>query len=129
MLSIDNVHIAVHIIDSMPRRKDPAAVALGRKGGKNSRVNLPPDQRTALARKAAAARWAKPVTQSDLKDQAGLQAAEWEGDMAAQMGAEAISERLVAGAGLKPGKLTFNKRTKRCEIATKKAPAQGKARN
>jgi hypothetical protein len=40
-------------------KKDPAAVALGRKGGKNSRINLTPEERTALARKAVAARWAK----------------------------------------------------------------------
>jgi len=39
------------------KKKDPAAVALGRKGGKNSRVNLTPEQATELARKAAAARW------------------------------------------------------------------------
>jgi hypothetical protein len=41
----------------MAKRKNPAAVALGRKGGKNSRANLTPEQRKALARKAAAARW------------------------------------------------------------------------
>lgn len=38
-------------------RKNPAAVALGRKGGKNSRKNLSPEQRTVLAKKAAATRW------------------------------------------------------------------------
>ena len=43
----------------MAKKKNPAAVALGRKGGKNSRVNLTPEQRTKLARKAVAARWAK----------------------------------------------------------------------
>jgi len=41
------------------KRKNPAAVALGRKGGKNSRANLTPAQKTALAKKAAAARWTK----------------------------------------------------------------------
>jgi hypothetical protein len=41
------------------KRKDPAAVALGRKGGRNSRVNLTPEQRKELAQKAAAARWGK----------------------------------------------------------------------
>ncbi len=40
-------------------RRFPAAVALGRKGGRNSRINLTPDERTRLARKAAAARWRK----------------------------------------------------------------------
>jgi hypothetical protein len=41
------------------KKKNPAAVALGRKGGKNSRANLTPEQRTQLAQKAAAARWKK----------------------------------------------------------------------
>jgi hypothetical protein len=41
----------------MAKKKNAAAVALGRKGGKNSRANLSPEQRTALAKKAAAARW------------------------------------------------------------------------
>ena len=41
------------------KRKNTAAVALGRKGGKNSRANLLPAERTALAKKAAAVRWAK----------------------------------------------------------------------
>jgi hypothetical protein len=43
--------------------KDPAAVALGRKGGlKGGRARaekLTPEQRSEAARKAAAARWAK----------------------------------------------------------------------
>jgi hypothetical protein len=41
------------------KKKNSAAVALGRKGGKKSRVNLTPEERTGLAKKAAAARWAK----------------------------------------------------------------------
>ena len=41
------------------KRKNPAAVALGRLGGLHSRVNFTPEQRTALARKAALARWGK----------------------------------------------------------------------
>jgi hypothetical protein len=45
------------ILNKMAKRKNPAAVALGRKGGKNSRMNLTPEQRTKLAQKAAAARW------------------------------------------------------------------------
>jgi hypothetical protein len=56
------MHTAVHIIIGMAdkrKRKNPAAVALGRRGGARSRVNLPPEQKTALARKAADARWAK----------------------------------------------------------------------
>jgi hypothetical protein len=41
----------------MAKKKNPAAVALGRKGGKKSRINLTPEQRTELARRAATARW------------------------------------------------------------------------
>jgi hypothetical protein len=41
------------------KRKDPAAVALGRKGGKKSQAKLTPEQRAELGRKGAAARWAK----------------------------------------------------------------------
>jgi len=41
----------------MEKRKNPAAVALGRKGGKNSRKNLTPEARKELAQRAAAARW------------------------------------------------------------------------
>jgi hypothetical protein len=43
--------------------KNPAAVALGRLGGKKGGVmrakNLTPEQRRAIAQRAAAARWAK----------------------------------------------------------------------
>jgi len=50
--------------------KDPAAVALGRKGGKKggkaSAASMTPEQRTERARKAAAARWGK--TGEDQKD-------------------------------------------------------------
>jgi hypothetical protein len=45
------------------KRKDPAAVALGRKGGKASAKarmkKLTPEQRTEFARNAANARWGK----------------------------------------------------------------------
>lgn len=44
------------------RRKNPAAVALGRKGGKKGgkarAAALTPEQRSEIARKAAAKRWA-----------------------------------------------------------------------
>ncbi len=44
--------------------KDPAAVSLGRrgglKGGKARAAALTPEQRSEIARKAAAARWRKP---------------------------------------------------------------------
>jgi len=46
------------------RVKDPAAVELGRKGGlvggKRRAEKLSAEQRSAIARKAARARWAKP---------------------------------------------------------------------
>jgi hypothetical protein len=44
-------------------KKNPHAVALGKmggsKGGKRRAANLSPEQRTASAKKAAVARWAK----------------------------------------------------------------------
>lgn len=44
------------------RKKDPAAVSLGRrgglKGGKARAAKLSPEQRSEIARKAAAVRWA-----------------------------------------------------------------------
>jgi hypothetical protein len=46
------------------KEKDPAAVALGRKGGlkggKARAANMTPEQRAEAARKAAQARWSKP---------------------------------------------------------------------
>jgi hypothetical protein len=43
----------------MRRRKDPAAVALGRKGGRATARKLTPEQRSQAARKAVLARWRK----------------------------------------------------------------------
>ena len=99
---------------------------IGRKGGKASgkarMEKLTPEQRVAVARMAAAARWAKPVTQAELQRQSALQDAGWTADRVAQMGAEDINARLAGGAAVKPGKLTFDKRQKRA-TAVKKAPA------
>ncbi|GAB5540004.1 MAG: hypothetical protein Salg2KO_21070 [Salibacteraceae bacterium] len=39
--------------------KDPAAKALGAKGGKKRAANLTPERRKEIAQKAAAKRWAK----------------------------------------------------------------------
>ena len=39
--------------------KNPAAVALGRKGGRATAKKLTPEQRSEIARKAVNARWAK----------------------------------------------------------------------
>lgn len=48
-----------------PPKKDPAAVALGRRGGLKSAqsrsTRLSPAKRKAIAKKAAKARWSKPV--------------------------------------------------------------------
>lgn len=47
----------------MARRKDPAAVALGRKGGKKGgparAASMTPEERSESARKAVLARWAR----------------------------------------------------------------------
>ena len=43
----------------MAKRKNPAAVALGRKGGKTTAKRLTAAERSASAKKAAAARWGK----------------------------------------------------------------------
>ena len=40
--------------------KDPAAAALGRKGGKARAEGMTAERRAEIARKAAAKRWAKP---------------------------------------------------------------------
>jgi vacuolar-type H+-ATPase subunit H len=96
---------------------------IGRKGGKASgkarMVKLTREQRVAVAKTAAAARWAKPVTQAELQRQTVLQVAEWETDREAQMGAEEISVRLAAGAKVRPGKLTFDKKLKMAKASGK----------
>jgi hypothetical protein len=98
---------------------------IGRKGGKASgkarMEKLTPEQRVAVAKMAAAARWAKPVTQEDLKRQSAFQVAEWTADRVAQMGAEKINARLADGAAVNPGKLTFNKKLKMATAAKKAA--------
>ena len=60
-----------------PRKKNPAAVALGRKGGKKGGLaraaKLTPEQRSESARKAVQARWAKTrVVTADTSDEALL---------------------------------------------------------
>jgi hypothetical protein len=41
----------------MAKRKNPAAVALGKRGAKARLTKMTPEQRTEVAQKAAAARW------------------------------------------------------------------------
>lgn len=45
--------------DESQPAKDPAAQALGAKGGKKRAERLSPEQRSEIARRAAAARWKK----------------------------------------------------------------------
>lgn len=45
--------------DAPEPEKDPAAVAMGKKGGKARAERLTPEQRAEVARKAAHARWDK----------------------------------------------------------------------
>jgi len=100
---------------------------IGRKGGKASgkarMEKLTPQQRVAIAKTAAAARWAKPVTQKDLRQQSALQVAEWTADRVAQMGAQDIESRIAGGAAVKPGKLTFDNKQKMARPAKKAAPS------
>lgn len=42
--------------------KDPAAKALGAKGGKKRAESMSPERRAEIAKKAAASRWSKPAT-------------------------------------------------------------------
>jgi hypothetical protein len=49
-------------------KKNPAAVALGRKGGKKYAENATAEQRKESARKAAQARWAKHKKQTLKKE-------------------------------------------------------------
>jgi hypothetical protein len=49
----------------MEKKKDPHAVALGRKGGKARLQKLTSEQRREIARKAVTARWAKARTKKN----------------------------------------------------------------
>lgn len=63
-LAASIVHDATEPESEPEDKKDPAAVELGRKGGlkggKARAAKLTPEERREAARKAAAARWAKP---------------------------------------------------------------------
>ena len=54
--------------------KNPAAVALGRKGGKATAENRTPEQRSAAARKAVQARWEKALNDLEAKQQSAAKA-------------------------------------------------------
>jgi hypothetical protein len=43
----------------MAKKKNPAAVALGKRGGKARLTKMTPEERTEVARKAATARWSQ----------------------------------------------------------------------
>jgi hypothetical protein len=47
--------------------KNPAAVSLGRKGGKARLTKITPQQRKTIARKAARARWAKAKQKKEVR--------------------------------------------------------------
>jgi hypothetical protein len=49
------------MVTDMAKRKNPAAVALGKRGAKARLKKLTPEKRTEVAKKAAAARWHKPA--------------------------------------------------------------------
>jgi hypothetical protein len=54
----------------MAKRKNPAAVALGKRGAKARMTKLTPEQRKEVARKGAAARWkGKPAAAKAKKNQ------------------------------------------------------------
>lgn len=63
------VDMATGAIQLTPEGKNAAAVALGRSGGKKGgparAAALTPKQRTAIAKKAAAARWGKKSSPKD----------------------------------------------------------------
>jgi hypothetical protein len=113
----------------MPRKSAVSKylAQIGRKGGKASgkarMEKLTPEQRQAVAKTAATARWAKPVTQAELRQQAELQDAEWTVDRMAQLGAEDIDARVAAGAPVQPGELTFDTEKKKATPAKTGAPA------
>lgn len=52
--------------------KNPAAVALGRKGGKATAENRTPEQRSEAARKAVTARWEKTLDDLEAKQKTAL---------------------------------------------------------
>jgi hypothetical protein len=49
-------------LDAPAPGKDPAAVAMGRKGGAARAAAMTPERRAEIARKAAARRWSKETT-------------------------------------------------------------------
>jgi len=52
-------------ISGLVKRKNPAAVALGRKGGRTRMKKMTSEERTNLARQAANARWKKQEGKSE----------------------------------------------------------------
>ncbi len=52
----------------MAKRKDPAAVSLGRKGGKRRAANLTEEQLSEIGKKGANARWGKKAEGEETED-------------------------------------------------------------
>jgi hypothetical protein len=55
-------------VNANKRKKDPHAVALGKKGGKARIEKMTPERRSEIARKAVQARWAKHKTDQQKPD-------------------------------------------------------------
>ena len=53
--------IATGEVEEAPDTRDPAAVAMGRKGGKARAATMTPERRAEIARAAAEKRWKKAV--------------------------------------------------------------------
>jgi hypothetical protein len=51
--------MGLYLMPMAKKRVMVDVVAIGRKGGKNSRKNFTPEERKAMAQKAAKARWGK----------------------------------------------------------------------
>jgi hypothetical protein len=57
VMRIETGEIEEELVTPESQGKDPAAAALGRKGGKARAGRMSPERRAEIAKKAAAARW------------------------------------------------------------------------
>ena len=56
---VDSIHGGLYIVSMARKQKNPAAVTLGRLGGKARAKKLSPERRREIARKAIETRWAR----------------------------------------------------------------------
>ena len=61
VMRIATGEVAEEIATPESEGKDPAAAAMGRKGGKARAAAMTPERRAEIAKNAAAKRWQKPV--------------------------------------------------------------------